>query len=103
VKSLGVALLAASTLLAGCASFSPEPSDFFVQKLRLMQPVLDKTPDGSVGYWKLDDGNFGLVSIDSTMRKSSTTCRLVREDEVKGGRSNHLVASYCKEAKGSWQ
>lgn len=89
--------------LTGCAGLTLAPSDLGVKKLRLLQPVLDKTPDGAVGYWKLDDQNFGLVAVDSTLRKGTTVCRLVREDEVTDGRSAHVVASYCKEPKGAWQ
>lgn len=90
-------------LLTGCAGLTQGASNIDAQKLRLMQPVLEKTPDGAVGYWKMDAQNFGLVAIDSTMRKGTTVCRLVREDEVRSGRSTHLVASYCKEPKGNWQ
>lgn len=89
--------------LAGCAGFPQGATDIAAQKLRLIQPVLDKTPDGAVGYWKLDEQNFGLVAVDSTMRKGTTVCRLVREDEVKSGRSTPIVASYCKEPKSTWQ
>jgi surface antigen len=89
--------------MTGCASMGFASADLSAQKLKLVQPVLDKTPDGAVGYWKLDDQNFGLVAVDSTMRKAQTTCRLVRENEVRGGNATHLVASYCREGKGAWQ
>lgn len=103
MKYAGHLLVCIFATLTGCASFAPEAGDFAAQKMRLMQSVLDKTPDGSVGYWKLDEKNFGLVTVDSTLRKSTTVCRLVHEDEVKSGRSTSLVASYCKEPKGAWQ
>lgn len=103
MKYAGSFLVLATLSLTGCASLVPEVNDYTGKKLRLLQQVLDKTPDGAVGYWKIDDKNFGLVAIDSTLRKGSTVCRVVNEDEVKGGRSSTLVASYCKEPKGSWQ
>jgi len=103
MKIATIALIVICAALTSCSSLTPASSDFAVHKMRLIQQVLDKTPDASVGYWKLDDKNFGLITVDSTMRKGSTTCRLVREDEVKDSRSYNLVASYCKEPKGPWQ
>jgi len=103
VKYIGTFLSIMIVCLGGCANLTPDVNDYTAKKLRLMQSLLDKTPDGAVGYWKMDEKNFGIVAVDSTLRKGSTVCRLVTEDEVKGGRSSTLVASYCKEPKGSWQ
>lgn len=90
-------------VLSGCAGLPGIQAEPPVQKMVLLQPVLNKTPDGAVGYWRHNDDNFGLVTVDSTVRKGPSTCRLVREDQVLGGRSSQLVASYCRVGNGAWQ
>lgn len=90
-------------VLSGCAGIPGMPTEPPVEKMRLMQGVLNKTPDGAVGYWRHNDENFGLVTVDSTVRKGANTCRLVREDQVVSGRSSQLVSSYCRVGSGAWQ
>lgn len=93
-------------LLTGCAGLPQFPGTQTTpppEKMRLLQPVLNKTPDGAVGYWRHNDENFGLIHVDSTVRKGGNTCRLVREDQVIAGRSGQLVSSYCRAGSGVWQ
>jgi surface antigen len=90
-------------VLSGCAGMPGMPTEPPAEKMQLMQSVLNRTPDGSVGYWRHNDDNFGLVAVDSTVRKGDSTCRLVREDQVVGGRSGQLVSSYCRVGRGAWQ
>ena len=89
--------------LTACAQVPGVKSVVAEKKMSLMQAVLDKTKDGAVGYWKIDDQNYGLVTLDSTVKNGATLCRLTRENEVVDGRSSHLVASYCREGKGPWR
>lgn len=89
--------------LTACAQMPGVKAGVTEKKMSLMQAVLDKTKDGAVGYWKIDDQNYGLVTLDSTVKNGPTLCRLTRENEVVDGRSSHLVASYCREGKGAWR
>ena len=103
MRYLTLSALVCAFGLTACANLPDARPVMAEKKMDLMQAVLDKTKDGSVGYWKLDDQNFGLVTVDSTVRNGPTLCRLTRENEVVASRASHLVASYCREGKGPWR
>lgn len=92
-------------LLVGCSS-GPNPqrlASIDGSKLRLMQEVLNKTPNDGTGYWRLNDRNFGLVTVDATYKKEDTVCRLVKENEVIAGEAKSSVSSYCRKSGQPWR